>query len=122
VFYRPVSQQAADRAIGRAQQSAAMAGTIRQKVGRNERAKDRQSAGNLYERDEKLKKDRSLVKVASAVSVTVPAGWNAQDFGRRPDVSIRISGFTPLPLDGAHDAAFAVASIPLGVGLPRKRG
>ena len=64
---------------------------------------------------------RSLVKVSSAVSVTVPAGWNIQDFGRRLDASIRISGFTPLPLDGAHDAAFAVSAIPLGAGLPKKR-
>jgi hypothetical protein len=44
-----------------------------------------------------------------------------QDFGRRLDASIRISGFTPLPLDGAHDAAFAVSAIPLGAGLPKKR-
>ncbi|UUZ59561.1 hypothetical protein [Nocardioides sp. B-3] len=64
---------------------------------------------------------RSLVKVSSAVSITVPAAWNVQDFGRRLDASIRISGFTPLALDGAHDAAFAVSTIPLGAGLPRKR-
>jgi hypothetical protein len=121
VFYRPVSQQAADRSTGRAQMSAAMAATIRTKVGKEERAKDRQSVGNLHERDEKLEMGRSLVKVSSAVSVTVPAGWNAQDFGRRLDASIRISGFTALPLDGTHDAAFAASAIPLGAGLPKKR-
>lgn len=121
VFYRPVSQQCADRATGRAQMSAVMAGTLREKAGKVERAKDRQSAGKLNERDEKLEMGRSLVKVSSAVSITVPAGWNVQDFGRRLDASIRISGFTPLPLDGAHDAAFAVSAIPLGAGLPKKR-
>jgi hypothetical protein len=121
VFYRPVSQQAADRSTGTAQMSAVMAGTLREKVGRVERAKDRQSVGKLHERDEKLERGRSLVKVASAVSITVPAGWNVQDYGRRLDASIRISGFTPLPLDGAHDAAFAVSAIPLGAGLPKKR-
>jgi hypothetical protein len=121
VFYRPVSQQAADRSTGHAQMSAVMAGTLREKVGRVERAKDRQSVGKLHDRDEKLERGRSLVKVASAVSITVPAGWNVQDFGRRLDASIRISGFTPLPLDGAHDAAFAVSAIPLGAGLPKKR-
>jgi hypothetical protein len=121
VFYRPVSQQAADRATGRAQMSAAMAATIRTKVGKEERAKDRQSVDKLHQRDEKLEMGRSLVKVSSAVSITVPAGWNVQDFGRRLDASIRISGFTPLPLDGAHDAAFAVSAIPLGAGLPKRR-
>lgn len=121
VFYRPVSQQAADRSTGTAQMSAVMAGTLREKVGRVERAKDRSSVGKLADRDEKLERGRSLVKVASAVSITVPAGWNVQDYGRRLDASIRISGFTPLPLDGAHDAAFAVSTIPLGAGLPKKR-
>jgi hypothetical protein len=121
VFYRPVSQQAADRSTGRAQMSASMAATIRTKVGQDERAKDRQSVGNLAQREEKLAMGRSLVKVSSAVSITVPAGWNAQDFGRRLDASVRISGFTPLPLDGAHDAAFAASAIPLGAGLPKKR-
>ncbi len=43
VFYRPVSHQVADRSTGRAQMSAAMAATIRTKVGKEERAKDRQS-------------------------------------------------------------------------------
>ena len=121
MFYRPVSQQAADRTTGRAQMSAVMAGTLREKAGVVGRAKDRHSVGNLHERDEKLESGRSLVRVSSAVSVTVPAEWNVQDFGRRLDASIRISGFTPLPLDGAHDAAFAVSAIPLGAGLPRKR-
>jgi hypothetical protein len=98
-----------------------MAATIRTRVGKEERAKDRQSVGRLHERDEKLEMGRSLVKVSSAVSITVPAGWNAQDFGRRLDASIRISGFTPLPPDGGHDAAFAVSAIPLGAGLPKRR-
>ena len=78
---------------------------LREKAGVVGRAKDRHSVGNLHERDEKLESGRSLVRVSSAVSVTVPAEWNVQDFGRRLDASIRISGFTPLPLDGAHDAA-----------------
>lgn len=121
VFYRPVPQQAADRSTGRAQMSAQMAATIRAKVGKDERAKDRHSVGQLHERDEKLEMGRSLVKVSAAVSITVPAGWNVQDFGRRLDASIRICGFTPLPLDGAHDSAFAVSAIPLGAGLPKKR-
>lgn len=121
VFYRPVSQQTADRATSRAQMSAVMAGTLRERTGKVERAKDRQSAGKLHDRDEKLEMGRSLVKVSSAVSITVPATWDTHDFGRRLDASIRISGFTPLPLDGAHDAAFAVSTIPVGVGLPRKR-
>ena len=65
--------------------------------------------------------DAPWSSVSSALSITVPATWNAQDYGRRLDASVRLCGFTPLPLDGAHDAAFAAATIPLGTGLPRIR-
>ena len=72
-----------------------------------------------HETDEKLERGRALVRVSSVVAITVPATWNTHDHGRRLDSTIRLCGFTPLPLDGAHDAAFAAATIPLGTGLPR---
>ena len=122
VFLRPVAQGVADRSTGRAEMSAAMAAEMRRKVGRVERARERHAVRQLHETDEKLERGRSLVRLSSALSVTVPAGWNAQDYGRRLDASVRLCGFTPLPLDGAHDAAFAAASIPLGTGLSSRRG
>ena len=122
VFFRPVAQGAADRSTGRAEMSAAMAAEMRRKVGRVERARERQAGEQLRETDEKLEAGRSLVKVSSALSVTVPATWNTQDYGRRLDAAVRLCGYTPLPLDGAHDAAFAAATIPLGAGLPSRRG
>lgn len=121
VFYRPIGQGVADRTTGRAEMSATMAAEVRRKVGRVERAKDRHSVQHIHETDEKLERGRSLVRVSSALAITVPASWNAQDYGRRLDASVRLCGFTPLPLDGAHDAAFAAAVIPLGTGLPNKR-
>ena len=101
--------------------SAAMASEVRRKVGRVERARDRRAVEQVHETDEKLERGRSLVRLSSALAITVPAAWNAQDYGRRLDASVRLCGFTPLPLDGAHDAAFAAAVIPLGTGLPKKR-
>lgn len=122
VFYRPVSQGAADRTTSRAEMSAAMAAEMRHKVGRIERARERHATEQLRETDEKLERGRSLVKVSSALSITVPATWNAPDYGRRLDAAVRLCGFTPLPLDGAHDAAFVAATIPLGTGLRSSRG
>ena len=121
VFFRPIGQATADRTTGRAEMSATMAAEVRRKVGRVERARERHAVEQLHETDAKLERGRSLVRLSSALAVTVPAGWNAQDYGRRLDASVRLCGFTPLPLDGAHDAAFAAAVIPLGTGLPRKR-
>jgi len=122
VFYRPVGQRTAERQTGRAEMSAAMAAEMRHKVGRVERARERRASAQVHETDEKLESGRSLVTVSAALSITVPAAWGAQDYGRRLDAAVRLCGFTPLPLDGAHDAAFAAATIPLGVGVRRVRG
>jgi hypothetical protein len=121
VFFRPVGQAVAERATGRAEMSATMAAEVRRKVGRVERARERRAVAQLHDTDEKLERGRSLVRLSSSLAVTVPATWNAQDYGRRLDAAVRLCGFTPLPLDGAHDAAFAAAVIPLGSGLPKKR-
>lgn len=121
VFYKPISHRSAERDTGRSEMSAAMGAQMRRKVGKVERAKERRATEQLRETDEKLDRGRSLVQVSSALSITIPATWNAADYGRRLDASIRLCGFTPLPLDGAHDAAFAAATIPLGTGLPRGR-
>jgi hypothetical protein len=121
VFYRPIATGAADRATSRSEMSAQMGAELRRKIGRTERAKDRRSFAQLHETDEKLERGRSLVAVYAAIAITVPAAWTDQDYGRRLDASVRLCGFTPLPLDGAHDAAFAAATIPLGVGVPNKR-
>ena len=121
VFFHPIGQAVADRTTGRAEMSATMAAEVRRKVGRVERARERRAVEQVHETDEKLERGRSLVRLSSALAVTVPAAWNAQDYGRRLDASVRLCGFTPLPLDGAHDAAFAAAVIPLGTGLPKRR-
>ena len=83
---------------------------------------DRHAVEQVHETDEKLERDARSSGSPSALAVTVPAAWNTQDYGRRLDASVRLCGFTPLPLDGAHDAAFAAAVIPLGTGLPNRRG
>jgi hypothetical protein len=122
VYYRPLGHAQADRQTGRAEMSAAMSSEILRRVGRIERASDRRTSQQLHDTDEKLHRGRALVHLTTAASVTVPADWDAHDHSRRLDASIRLSGFAPLPLDGAHDAGFAAATIPLGIGLPTRRG
>lgn len=121
VLYRPVPQKAAERATARAEMSAVVGAEMRHKIGRVERARERSAVTDLRSRDDKLQRGRSLVKVSSVASITVPVAWGATDCGRRLDAAIRLCGFVPLALDGAHDAAFASAAIPLGVSLPRGR-
>ena len=121
VFYRPLTHAQADRSTGRAEMSAAMGAELRRRVGRIERASERRASQQVHLTDEKLQRGRALVQITTAASVTVPAHWDAADHAHRLHASIRLCGFAPLPLDGAHDAGFAAATIPLGVGLPRRR-
>ena len=57
-----------------------------------------------------------------SLCATVPASWAVAEHGRRLAASIRAAGFVPLRLDLAQDSGFAAAAIPLGVGLPDRRG
>jgi hypothetical protein len=44
------------------------------------------------------------------------------EYGRRLEADIRAAGFVPQRLDLAQDSGFAAACLPLGIGLPRRRG
>jgi hypothetical protein len=121
VYFRPVSRTAADRKTRRAQMTATMAATIRQRVGQDPRARDRRTATDLIDRDQKLERGRSLVQSYAVATITTPASAAGLDANRLLDASARMCGFNSVALDGAHDAAFAAACIPLGSGLPSRR-
>jgi hypothetical protein len=121
VFLSPVSTRAADRITGREEMSALTGAELRRRTGRLERAKERRAVRTVQATDEKLARGRSLVRTSAAVSVTVPRTWPTAELGRRLDASVRLAGYVPQRLDGAQDAAFAAATIPLGCSGPRHR-
>jgi hypothetical protein len=122
VFYPVMSQQRADKLVGREEMSAIVGSELRRKSGRLERARQRRANQRVAEMDSKLAKGRALVCPCAAASITVPNHWPIPEYGRRLDASIRVAGFIPQRLDLAQDAGFAAAAIPLGIGLPRRRG
>jgi hypothetical protein len=122
VFFPAMSQTGADRLVGREEMSAITGDELRRRTGRLTRAKQRRATARVTGMDEKLAKGRALVRPCAAASVTVPDTWPIPEYGRRLDASIRVAGFIPQRLDLAQDAAFAAATIPLGIGLPRRRG
>lgn len=122
VFFEPVSQTKADRMVGNDSMSSELASEMRRRGGFKTRATHRRDAARVEGQDVRLAQGNALVRVAAAVSVTVPGTWSISDYGRRLESSVTGSGFKPLRLDLAQDSAFAAACIPLGVGLPRRRG
>ena len=122
VFYEPISHIKADRMVGNAAMSSELAAEMRRKGGFKVRASHRRDAARVEGHDVRLAAGNALVRVAIAAAVTVPNTWSITDYGRRLESAITGSGFKPLRLDLAQDSGFAAACIPVGVGLPRRRG
>jgi hypothetical protein len=122
VFYPVTSQASADRLVGREEMSALTGDELRRRSGRLTRAKQRRATAKVGHMDDKLARGRALVRPCAAACITVPNQWPIAEHGRRLDAAIRAAGFIPQRLDLAQDAAFAAAAIPLGIGLPRRRG
>src|SRR4051812_45031024 len=122
VFLAPLPLDRATRLVGRGQMSAATGNEMRARVGFRQRARQRRDTERVGAAEEKLTAGRALVRVSAAACVTVPVSWPVAEHGRRLDASVRAAGFVPLRLDLAQDSGFAAAAIPLGVGLPDRRG
>ena len=122
LFLEPIARHRADRLVGTEAMSADLAAEVRRKSGFAIRASQRRDAARVQGQDVRLADGRALVRAAVAAAVTVPNSWPIADYGRRLEAAITTSGFTPLRLDLAQDTGFAAACIPLGVGLPRRRG
>jgi hypothetical protein len=122
VFLAPLPLDRATRLIGREEMSATTGNELRARMGFHQRARQRRDTERIGVADEKLAAGRALVRPAVAACVTVPATWPVAEHGRRLNASIRAAGYVPLRLDLAQDSGFAAAAIPLGVGLPDRRG
>ena len=122
VFFEPISHDKADRMVGNESMSAELAAEMRRKGGFKIRASHRRDAARVEGQDARLADGNALVRVGIAAAVTVPNTWSITDYGRRLESTITGSGFTPLRLDLAQDSGFAAACIPLGIGLPKRRG
>jgi hypothetical protein len=122
VFFEPIPGHKAERLVSTDSMSSELASEMRRRSGFRTRAAHRRDAARVEGQDVRLAEGNALVRVAIAASVTVPNTWSIADYGRRLESSITTGGFKPLRLDLAQDAGFAAAAIPLGVGLPRRRG
>ncbi|MCW2530152.1 MAG: conserved rane protein of unknown function [Pseudonocardiales bacterium] len=122
VFFEPISHAKADRMVGNESMSADLSAEMRRKSGFKVRASHRRDAARVEGQEVRLADGNALVRVGIAASVTVPNTWSVSDYGRRLESAITGSGFTPLRLDLAQDSGFAAACIPLGIGLPKRRG
>ncbi|MBO1756475.1 SCO6880 family protein [Allobranchiibius sp. CTAmp26] len=122
VCYPIVQQSRAHRQQGNSEWAADVADALRAKAKVKTRAQQRDEAATVRGRDAKLARGNALIRPYAVCTVTAPKTARISEYGRRLDASVRRSGFAPLRLDVAQDAAFAASTIPLGVSLARPRG
>jgi hypothetical protein len=122
VFFEAIPGHKAERLVGHESMSSELAAEVRRRSGFKLRAAHRRDAARVETQDQRLAEGNALVRVGIAAAVTVPNTWSITDFGRRLEAAITGCGFSPLRLDLAQDSGFAAACIPLGIGLPRRRG
>ncbi len=122
LFFEPIGSERANKLVGRESMSARTGSDVRRRMGFQTRAAHRRDEQRVESADARLAAGRALVRVAAAAAVTVPSDWSISKFGDELEASIRRSGFVPLRLDLAQDSGFVAACIPLGIGLPRRRG
>lgn len=122
VFFEPIAHHQADKMVGGESMSADLAAEIRQRAGFRQRASHRRDAARVDGQDIRLAAGSALVRVAVVAAVTVPNTWPITEHASRLESDITNAGFTALRLDLAQDSGFAAACVPLGVGLPRRRG
>lgn len=89
--------------------------------GFNTTASDERIAVGAKAQERAVAAGHSIVRYAVASSVTVPQHWNIEDHAARLE-NDAAGRFRLLRLELAQDSAFAVACLPVGIGLSRLRG
>jgi hypothetical protein len=84
------------------------------RVSRAQRRRAAETAGH----EQQITAGHTLVRVAGAAAVTVPAGWDVEDHAAGIEAAARAGRYRLLRLDLAHDTGFVAAVLPLGIGLP----
>lgn len=84
-------------------------------------AADQRAAGGARDQEHAVAAGAALVRFGVAAAVTVPAEWPVEDHAAWLE-NDAAAGTRLLRLELAQDSAFVAAVLPVGVGLPRRRG
>lgn len=117
MHYEPIGAERSRKRIERSSWAMEVADEAKRSRGfRTDRRHERRLR-ETSDQEEQISAGHSLVRVAIAAAVTVPADWAVEDYAARFEGDGRACGFVPLRADLAQDSAFVAACLPLGIGL-----
>ncbi|MFY1636175.1 SCO6880 family protein [Solwaraspora sp. WMMB335] len=118
LHYEPRDPAKASREVEQDIWRQEMAADVRHRRGMRIGRADQRRAGEVAAHEHQLAAGHTMVRMAGAASVTVPAEWPVDDHAARFEADARACLFRLLRLDLAHDTGFVAACLPLGIGLP----
>jgi len=121
IHYEVLGARAAARAVAANRFRANVVSDWKRQTGFSATAVDEHAAGGALAQERAVAAGHAMVRFTVASAITVPADWNLEDHAARleSDASGR---FRLLRLELAQDSGFVAAALPVGIGLPRKRG
>ena len=84
-------------------------------------AVDQRAGAGARDQEYAVAAGAAMVRFAVAASVTVPSSWPIEDHAARLE-NDAAGRARLLRLELAQDSAFVAAVLPVGIGLPRRRG
>ena len=120
LHYEPLPAARAGRQVEHDMWAAEISADLRAKRGFRINRRDRRRAGETAAHEQQLAAGHTMVRVAAAVSITVPAERDVEDHASALEASARACGYALLRLDLAQDSGFVAACLPVGVGLTNK--
>jgi len=117
LHYEPIPARRAGRQVEHDLWATEISADLRTKRGFRVGRKERRRAGETAAHEQQLAAGHTMVRVAGAVSVSVPSGWNVEDHAASLEAASRACGYGLLRLDLAQDSGFIAACLPIGVGL-----
>lgn len=121
IHYEPKPPASAQRQVEREVNEAEMATETRARMGLRVRIRDRRNAQQIEHQEKVVSAGHTLVRHALVASVTVPVTMDISDHAAAMSASARAVQFELYPLDACQDTGFVAATLPVGVGLPRRR-
>lgn len=120
LHYQPIGARRAGRQVEHDMWATEIAHDLRTKRGFRVSRRDRRRAYETAAHEQQLAAGHTMVRVAAAASITVPADQDVEDHAAGFEASARSCGYTLLRLDLAQDTGFITAALPLGIGLTDK--
>jgi hypothetical protein len=118
LHYEPLDPEKSAKKVQKEVWATHMAETEKERRGfRVDQAQKRRHAETLAAENQ-IAAGHTMVRIAGAAAITVPADWSVNDHAARLEADARACQYELRRLDLAQDVGMVAACLPLGVGLP----